>query len=124
MLNCHPVSTLVDTKAKLSATDGDPASDPSFYWSIIGALQYLTHTCPELQYAIQQVCLHMHAPRDSHWTAVKWILHYIHGTMDLGLTLHASPATDIVNYSDADWVIRLKRIYNFLCSMLILTPFA
>jgi hypothetical protein len=45
----------------------------------------------------------MHAPRDSHWTAVKWILCYICGTMDLGLTLHASPATDIVAYSDADW---------------------
>jgi hypothetical protein len=38
MLNCHPVSTPVDTKAKLSATNGSPASDPSFYRSIIGAL--------------------------------------------------------------------------------------
>jgi hypothetical protein len=53
MLNCHPVSTPVDTKAKLSATDGAPASDPSFYRSIVGALQYLTHTRPELQYAVQ-----------------------------------------------------------------------
>jgi hypothetical protein len=38
MLNCHSVSTPVDTKAKLSATDGAPASDPSFYRSIVGAL--------------------------------------------------------------------------------------
>jgi hypothetical protein len=45
----------------------------------------------------------MHAPHDSHWTAVKWILRYIRGTLDLGLMLHASPATDIVAYSDADW---------------------
>jgi hypothetical protein len=97
------VSTPVDTKAKLSSTDGYPASDPSFYLYIIDALQYLTHTRPELQYAAQQVCLHMHAPRDSHWTAVKRIFRYIHGTLDLGLTLHASPATDIVAYSDADW---------------------
>jgi hypothetical protein len=103
MLNCHPVSTPVDTKAKLSSTDGYPASDPSFYLYIINALQYLTHTRPELQYAVQQVCLHMHAPRDSHWTAVKRIFRYIHGTLDLGLTLHASPATDIIAYSDADW---------------------
>jgi hypothetical protein len=34
---------------------------------------------------------------------VKRILRYIRGTLDLGLTLHASPATDIVAYSDADW---------------------
>jgi hypothetical protein len=25
---------------------------------------------------------------------------------------------------DEGWLIRLKRIYNFLCSMLVLTPFA
>ncbi|KAK1629158.1 hypothetical protein QYE76_003473 [Lolium multiflorum] len=58
---------------------------------------------PELQYAVQQVCLHMHAPREPHWAAVKRILRYIHGTMDFGLSLHASTATDIVAYSDADW---------------------
>ena len=40
MLNCKPAATPVDTKAKLSATDGSPASDAAFYRSIIGALQY------------------------------------------------------------------------------------
>ncbi|KAK1645894.1 hypothetical protein QYE76_063699 [Lolium multiflorum] len=45
----------------------------------------------------------MHAPRDPHWAAVKPILRYIRGTMDFGLSLHASTATDIVAYSDADW---------------------
>jgi hypothetical protein len=66
MLNCHPAVTLVDTKAKLSATDGSPTSDVSLYRSIVGALQYLTLTRPELQYAVQQVCLYMHMPRDAH----------------------------------------------------------
>uniref|UniRef100_A0ACD5YA54 Uncharacterized protein n=1 Tax=Avena sativa TaxID=4498 RepID=A0ACD5YA54_AVESA len=50
MLNFSPVSTPVDTKAKLSATDGSPAPDASLYWSIVGALQYLTPTRPELQH--------------------------------------------------------------------------
>jgi hypothetical protein len=27
-------------------------------------------------------------------------------------------------YNILGWMIRLKRIYNFLCSMLVLTPFA
>ncbi|XP_071676887.1 secreted RxLR effector protein 161-like [Lolium perenne] len=103
MLNCKPVATPVDTKSKLSATDAPLATDASFYRSIVGALQYLTLTRPELQYAVQQVCLHMHAPRDPHWAAVKRILRYIRGTMDFGLSLHASTATDIVAYSDADW---------------------
>ncbi|KAK1668995.1 hypothetical protein QYE76_057154, partial [Lolium multiflorum] len=51
------------------------------------------------------VCLHMHAPRDAHWAAVKRILRYVCGTMGYGLSLHASPSTstDLVAYSDADW---------------------
>nr|XP_051212003.1 uncharacterized mitochondrial protein AtMg00810-like [Lolium perenne] len=105
MLNCNPAPTHVDTKAKLSASDGSLASDAPFYRSIVGALQYLTLTRPELQYAVQQVCLHMHAPRDAHWAAVKRILRYICGTMGYGLSLRASPSTstDLVAYSDADW---------------------
>lgn len=46
----------------------------------------------------------MHSPRDAHWSLVKRILCYIRGHMDLGLTLLASPFTNIVAYSDADWV--------------------
>jgi hypothetical protein len=89
MLNCNPATTPVDTKAKLSATAGSPAPDASLYRSIVGPLQYLTLTRPELQYDVQQVCLHMHAPRDAHWTAVKCILCYVRDTLDLGLSLHA-----------------------------------
>ncbi|KAM3354769.1 hypothetical protein ACQJBY_025482 [Aegilops geniculata] len=103
MLNCKPAPTPVDTKAKVSALEGSLASDGAFYHSIVGALQYLTLTRPDLQYAVQQVCLHMHAPRDSHWTLVKRILRYIRGTLSLGLTLTASASTDLVAYSDADW---------------------
>ncbi|XP_071683422.1 uncharacterized mitochondrial protein AtMg00810-like [Lolium perenne] len=50
MLNCKPAATPVDTEAKLSTTDGTLASDASSYRSIVGALQYLTLTRPELQY--------------------------------------------------------------------------
>ena len=103
MLNCYPVATPVDTKAKVSALEGSPASDAPFYQSIVGALQYLTLTRPDLQYAVQQVCLHMHAPRDSHWTLVKQILRYIRGMMTLGLTLMASTSLEMMAYSDADW---------------------
>ena len=52
---------------------------------------------------MRQVCLHTHAPRDAHWSVVKRILSYICGTTDFGLSLHASPSTGIVAYSDADW---------------------
>jgi len=56
MGECHSTTTPVDTKAKLSATDGAPVADPSEYRSLAGALQYLTLTRPDFAYAVQQVC--------------------------------------------------------------------
>jgi hypothetical protein len=64
MSNCKAADTPADTKPKLSSTDGKPLPDGSFYRNMAGALQYLTITRPDLAYALQQCCLHMHAPRD------------------------------------------------------------
>jgi histone deacetylase 1/2 len=66
MANCKPASTPVEAKPKLSAADGKPAEDGSFYRSITGALQYLTLTRPDIAYAVNQPCLHMQAPHDVH----------------------------------------------------------
>ncbi|GJV34908.1 ribonuclease H-like domain-containing protein, partial [Tanacetum coccineum] len=81
MQNCNPCKTLVDTESKLGSY-GDPVSDPTLYRSLAGALQYLTFTRPDLSYAVQQVCLYMHDPRDPHFTALKRILRYVHVTID------------------------------------------
>jgi hypothetical protein len=69
-----PCSTLVDTQAKLSEATGDPVADPTGYRSLAGALQYLTFTRPDISYAVQQVCLHMHDPREPHLAALKRLL--------------------------------------------------
>ena len=103
MTDCKPCSTPVDTQVKLSAALGDPMADPTDYRSLAGALQYLTFTSPDLTYAVQQVCLHMHDPRESHLAALKRLLCYVRGTIDFGLVLHRSPSAELVVYTDADW---------------------
>jgi hypothetical protein len=42
-------------------------------------------------------------PREPHLAALKWIVRYIRGTLDLGLLLRPSTVTDLVVYTDADW---------------------
>ncbi|GKC05876.1 ribonuclease H-like domain-containing protein [Tanacetum coccineum] len=66
-------------------------------------LQYLTFTRPDLSYAVQQICLYMHDPRESYFAALKRILRYVQGTLELGLHLYASATTSLVGYNDADW---------------------
>ena len=103
MSSCKSSSTPVDTKAKLSANSGNPYSDPTHYRSLAGALQYLTFTRPDISYAVQQICLHMHDPREEHMTALKRVLRYVQGTLHFGLHLYKSPASALVSYTDADW---------------------
>jgi hypothetical protein len=103
MSECHPSATPVDTHAKLSANDGDLLPDGTEYWSLAGGLQYLTLTRPDISYAVQQICLHMHAPRTSHLALVKRVFRYVRGTMDFGLHLRASSSTSLTAYSDAHW---------------------
>jgi hypothetical protein len=52
---------------------------------------------------MHQVCLHMHAPHDSHWALVMRILRYTHGTTSHGIHLISSTNTVIKAYSDVDW---------------------
>nr|GEU70436.1 ribonuclease H-like domain-containing protein [Tanacetum cinerariifolium] len=66
-------------------------------------LQYLTFTRPDLSYAVQQICLYMHDSREPHLAALKRILRYVQGTLDLSLHLYASSTTSLVGYIDADW---------------------
>jgi hypothetical protein len=103
MTDCKPCLTPMDLKAKLAADSGPPVRDPSQFRSIAEALQYLTFTRPDIAYGVQQVCLHMNDPRESHLTAMKRILRYLRDTPDYRL-LRRSRSTDLIVYTDADWV--------------------
>lgn len=46
--------------------EGKLFSDPTFYRSFIGALQYLTITRSNLAYAVNIVYQYMHAPTEEH----------------------------------------------------------
>ncbi|WVZ89817.1 LOW QUALITY PROTEIN: hypothetical protein U9M48_036175 [Paspalum notatum var. saurae] len=102
-LECKPCLTPVDTSSKLSSVEGALVRDATDFRSLAGALQYLTFTRLDIAYAVQQVCLHMHAPREPHLAALKRILRYIHGTLDLGLLLRPSASPGLVVCSDVDW---------------------
>jgi hypothetical protein len=102
MSDCKPCSTPVDTQAKVSSDMGGPVSDPTAYRSLARALQYLTFIRSDIDYAVQQVCLHMHDPREPHLTVAKRILGYLQGTLDDDLLLHRAATSHLVVYTDAD----------------------
>jgi hypothetical protein len=62
MVNYKLCMTPVDLHTKLTADFGPPVQDASQFWSIVGALRYLTFTRPDIAYAVQQIYLHIHDP--------------------------------------------------------------
>jgi hypothetical protein len=87
MSDCKLCSMHVDTQAKLFEDDGPPVTDAMSYLSLTDALQYRTFSSPDIAYAIQQVCLHMHTPWEPHLTTLKRILRYLRSSLDYDLLL-------------------------------------
>lgn len=77
--------------------------DATRYISIVGALQYLTLTRPDISFSVNKVCQFLHTPTTVHWAAVKRILRYVQGTVNLGLKFNQASSMLVSGFSDADW---------------------
>jgi hypothetical protein len=72
------------------------------YRSIVGAIQYLTLTHPDISFAVNKVCQYLHSPTMVHLSAVKRILRFLKHTMDTGIVIRPSSSTMVSAFSDAD----------------------
>lgn len=90
----------------MSAYDGEVLGtcDATNYRSIVGALQYLTLTRPDISFAVNKVYQFLHKPTTLHWTVVKRILRYLRFTVGIGLKIQRSLSMLVSAFSDADWV--------------------
>ncbi|KAL5537784.1 hypothetical protein UlMin_045380 [Ulmus minor] len=103
MQDCKPAKTPGVVGKSLSQYDGDLFEDPTKYRSVVGALQYVTLTRPDISFAVNKACQFMQSPTSAHWLAVKRILRYLRGTMQDGIKLQASDHLQIQAYTDADY---------------------
>jgi histone deacetylase 1/2 len=105
MKDCKSASMPLAVTEKFMAHKGNPlgTEDSTRYRSTVGGLQYLALTRPDLAFAVNKVCQYLHAPTSEHWLAVKRILRYIKGTVDVGLHFKRSSSTLVSAFSDADW---------------------
>lgn len=102
MEGAKPQKTPIFHQTKLLELSSSRFSDLTLYRDIIGALQYLTITCPDIAYVVNKVCQFMHNPTDDHWVAIKQILRYLKSTPSNGLHLWLSPSHPSCAYSNAD----------------------
>ncbi|KAM2114477.1 hypothetical protein ACFX1Q_023013 [Malus domestica] len=87
---------------RLLKDDGELFNNLTLYRSVVGALQYLTFTRPDIAFSVHQVCQFMQEPMFSHFTVVNRILRYLKGTMKVGMS-YSKVDLNLIAYSDADW---------------------
>ncbi|XP_026453282.1 uncharacterized protein LOC113354016 [Papaver somniferum] len=79
------VDTPLEVNVKYNSTDGKILSNPTLYRQLVGSLNYLTITRPDISHAVHVVSQFMSAPRSTHYAVVLRILRYLKG------------------YSNSDW---------------------
>ncbi|RVW33229.1 Retrovirus-related Pol polyprotein from transposon RE1 [Vitis vinifera] len=80
-----------------------PSTNPERYRRVVGKLNYLTVTRPDLAYAVSVVSQFTSAPTLKHWAALEQILCYLKKAPGLGILYSSQGHTRIECFSDADW---------------------
>lgn len=100
MQDCKPVGTPVETNLRL---DRGLINDNPRYQEIIGSLMYLACcTRPDISYAVTMLSQFNTCNDSTHMAAVKRVLRYLKGTMDLSLCYKKCNKA-LCAYADSDW---------------------
>ena len=101
MEHCKPLPTPSPTAC--SAPCSPLPENSHLYRRVVGALQYLTFTRPDISFAVNQACRSMHSPTLADWLRLKHLLRYLKGTVIHGLHYNCTSPMLLTAFSDADW---------------------
>ena len=102
MAYAKPTKSPCCPSVRLVPHDGVSLSNPTGYCSMVGALQYLTFTRPDLTFNVHQLCQFMNSPTTTHLEAAKRVLHYFRGTLHHGIPFTLGPLS-LTAFADANW---------------------
>ncbi|XP_038887093.1 secreted RxLR effector protein 161-like [Benincasa hispida] len=103
MTGCKPVDTPIEANAKLSNMSKGVLVSKERYQRLVGKLIYLSHTRPDISYAVSMVSQFMQSPYEKHMRAVERILRYLKTSPGKGLMFRKTEKRCIEAYTDADW---------------------
>lgn len=108
MIGCKPVDTPMDANLELGDLKDSIPVERGRYQRLVGKLIYLSHTRPDIAFAVSVVSQFMHAPCEEHMEAVYRILRYLKGTPGKGLLFKKNEARSVEAFTDADWAGSIK----------------
>eukprot|EP00253_Pinus_taeda_P034659 PITA_34659 len=103
MTECNPLTTPMEQNLKLTSIEGKEFEDATNYRQLIGSLNYLTTTRPNISSAIGILPMFMQKPCEGHWSAAKRVLRYLKGTQDFGIKYTKVDDFSLIGYFDSDF---------------------
>jgi len=97
------VDTPLEINMKYRNEEGDLLSNPTVFRQLVGSLNYLTITRPDIFFVVQQVRRFLQTPRHLHLAVVRRIIQYLRESPDHGLFFPTGSPLHLVADSDADW---------------------
>ena len=86
----------------LTLHSGTTLTNCTEYRTLVGNLQYLSLTCPDISYVVNKLSQFMYHPTFEHWNVAKRLLRYLCGTLTHGLFLHKANTLSLHAFSNAD----------------------
>jgi hypothetical protein len=104
MLDCKPIDTPIEQNHCLAEYPDQVPTDRARYQRLVGRLIYLTHTRPDVAYAVSVISQFMHNPSESHMDAVVRILRYLKSAPGRGVMFSKhNNILEVSGFTDADW---------------------
>lgn len=119
MDQCKPVATPMGAHFKLK-TPSDKEYQEEVesmrnisYQSAVGSIMYaMIETRPDLAYSLSLISRFMSRSHHEHWSAVKWVLRYIQGSIDTRLCYRKHGDFVVKGYCDSDYAADLDCIHG------------
>jgi len=117
---CKPANTPIDPNLKLGNAEEDTAVDKEMYQRLVGRLIYLSHTRPDVAFAVSLVSQFMHQPKEIHLQAALRIVQYLKGTPGRGILFERNGNANLEAYTDADYAGSIvdRRLTTGYCTFL------
>ena len=97
------MSTPMSTSCYLDKDESGQSIDIKQYRGMIGSLLYLSASRPDIMFSVCMCARFQSNPKQSHLSAVKRIMRYLLGTINLGLWYPKNSTCNLIGYSDSDF---------------------
>jgi hypothetical protein len=110
MEDCKPLKSPMCSLVELDEFNEEKSEEKRFpYREAVGCLNYIaTITRPDISYVVSTLARYGNNPQELHWKAVKRVMKYLKGTINVSLCFRKKSSNRLIGYCDSDYAGELK----------------